>query len=101
MMKPRSSTNLGIEKLIFNYRLSRARRVIENTFGIAVNRFRVFHQPIMANVGKVKDIRRAVLIVHNYLFNDNSCNPGHSYCSENLTDHEEHNGIRPGEWRHD
>ena len=101
MMKPYSSSNLGTEKLIFNYRLSRARRIIENTFGIAANRFRVFHRPIMANVDKVKDITKAVVILHNFLMNDNNCNPGHSYCPENLTDREEHNGIRPGEWRHD
>ena len=54
----------------------------------------------MANVDKVKDITKAVVILHNYLINDNSCNTGYSYCPENLTDREEHNGIRPGEWRH-
>ena len=39
MMKPYSSSYLGTEKINFNYRLSCARRIIENTFGIAANRF--------------------------------------------------------------
>ena len=43
MMKPYSSSNLETENLVFNYRLSRCRRVIENTFGIAASSFRVFN----------------------------------------------------------
>ena len=56
IIKPYSSTNLGIEKLILNYRLSRSRRLIDNTFGIAANRFRELHRPILANADKVRNI---------------------------------------------
>ena len=42
LMKRYPHQHLSREKRTFNYRLSRARRVVENAFGILANRFRVF-----------------------------------------------------------
>ena len=39
IQKPYSQVGLTREKRIFNYRLSRTRRIVENTFGILANRF--------------------------------------------------------------
>ena len=65
MMKPYPNQNLPIDQRILNYRLSRARRVIENTFGIATSRFRVFRRPIIGRTEKVRSITKAVVALHN------------------------------------
>lgn len=67
LMKPYSRSNLSIEQQIFNYRLSRARRIVENAFGILASRFRVFHTDIMLNPEKATLIATACCYLHNYL----------------------------------
>ena len=46
LMRPyprgKKKDRLPYDKSIFNYRLSRARRIVENAFGIMVQRFRVY-----------------------------------------------------------
>jgi len=60
MMKPYSGVyDKGNEKGVFNYRLSRARRVVENAFGIISSVFRVFRRPMLLNPEKVTNITMA------------------------------------------
>lgn len=102
LMKPYSGRHLSEDQLIFNYRLSRCRRVVENTFGILAARFRLYHMPIYLNPDKVTDIVQCTTILHNYLLtrnsnhNDNVYNTPGSFDSENAETHE----LIPGEWRH-
>lgn len=51
LMKPHSRRTL-INETIFHYILSRARRIIKNTFGIMVDRWRVFQRSIEAKPEK-------------------------------------------------
>jgi len=60
LLKPYSKRGpLTKEEKVFNYRLSRARRVSENAFGIMVSRFRIFKKPIAVQPDRVELIVQA------------------------------------------
>lgn len=63
---PRRS-NLDLRKKVYNYRLSRARRIIENAFGILVARWRIFRRPINLTVSKAEKIVLATICLHNFI----------------------------------
>ena len=65
LMKPYPGKGLNEEKRIFNYRLSRAHRTIENSFGIFAARWRIFRQPTKANPATVDSIIKACIGLHN------------------------------------
>jgi hypothetical protein len=68
IMKPYSGrTTDSVKRRIYNYRLSRARRVVENAFGILANRFRVFLAPIPLAPKKVQTIVLTACLLHNFL----------------------------------
>ncbi|CAB4001870.1 Hypothetical predicted protein [Paramuricea clavata] len=101
LMKPYPNQYLPLDERIFNYRLSRARRVIENAFGIATTRFRVFRRPIIATEQKVVLITKAVVALHNFLMSLTLSQRSNSYnyCPANYVDQENPCGTTPGEWR--
>ena len=67
LLKPYPGTNLTEEKLVYNYRLSRCRRVIESTFGILVARWRILSTTIRADVKNIENYVLACIALHNYL----------------------------------
>lgn len=68
LMRPFSRNNLtGEAEKNFNYRLSRARRVVENAFGILAARWRIFRKPIEANPEVADKMILAACCLHNFL----------------------------------
>ena len=96
LMKPYPHRNLEKGKRIFNYRLSRARRVVENAFGILSNRWRVFLTAIRLSPDKVTDIIFATCCLHNYMVNKNKATYLSAIDQENV-DHT----VSAGVWRND
>lgn len=66
IMKPYPKRNLSIIERAFNYRLSRARRTIENSFGILAARFRVFHRTMELLPANIEKIVQASCVLHNF-----------------------------------
>ena len=62
-----TSGKLPIDQAVFNYRLSRARRVIENSFGILAARWRLFSKPIRADKENITSYILAGVALQNYL----------------------------------
>ena len=99
LVKPFSRESLDLPKKIANYRISRARRIVENVFGIATSRFRVFRKAINANVDTAIEVTKAVVSLHNFLMADRLSQ--NIYCPNNYVDQERNLELRPGEWRNE
>lgn len=77
IMKPFSGRDLSASRRVFNYRLSRARRCIENVFGIMSARFRILRKPINLDAAKTRKVTLACCALHNFLMslNENMYSP--------------------------
>lgn len=67
LMRPYPGKKLTPTNRVFNYRLSRARRIVENAFGILAARFRVFHRTMDQRPETVDKIIKATCVLHNML----------------------------------
>lgn len=57
----------GSAKRVCNYRISRARRVVENVFGLLCAVFRIFHRSMEIEVETVQSATLAAAYLHNFL----------------------------------
>ncbi|XP_011337184.2 protein ANTAGONIST OF LIKE HETEROCHROMATIN PROTEIN 1-like isoform X2 [Ooceraea biroi] len=93
IMRPYPGQCLNEKKSIFNYWLSRARRIIENTFGILVSRWRIFRRSICLKPDHVDAIIMAAINLHNFLMiENNGVTNENTYCPLNYIDTEDNTG---------
>ena len=92
---PYPGRNLSEMKKIYNYRLSRARRVVENAFGILSARWQFLRSPIQAQPEKAANSILASVALHNWLkkHEDSQKVYGKLYCPSGYVDYEDAHGI--------
>jgi len=100
LMKPYAGeVPKGSPKRVFNYRLSRARRIVENAFGLLASVFRIFRKPFFDKPSTAEDITLACVYLHNFLRRNSVAKQLHSppgtFDFENIDD----GTMIEGEWR--
>lgn len=94
MMKPYSRRGLDLDERTFNYRLSRARRVVENAFGLLVQVWRCLLKTQEVGAGKASTITLCCCVLHNLL------RDRFIHLHQGIVDRVDRNGdIVPGAWR--
>lgn len=76
LMKPYPGHDLTVAEKIYNYRLSRARRIVENAFGILASRFQNFGKHINLNIKNTKKVVKTCCCLHNWL---RKTSPAHAH----------------------
>lgn len=95
ILRPYARRHLNYTKRIFNYRHTRARRMVECTFGILSNKWRIFHRTIDVNINFCVRIIKACCVLHNYVRIKDGINFAETLYScpmNNLTINEENRG---------
>lgn len=96
IMKPYPFRNQPAPNRIFNYRLSRARRIVENAFVLISTRFRILRRPIELTPEKATLVVTAICALHNFLLERKS----RMYAPRGTFDTETSCGsLVPGNWR--
>lgn len=102
IMRPFPGKHLSLTKKIYNYRISRARRTIENTFGILAQRWRVLRRALTTSLETCENIVLACVVLHNFIQRGEQemTLDEKRYCPTGYVDEESANGVlRPGLWR--
>ncbi|CAK1590962.1 unnamed protein product [Parnassius mnemosyne] len=94
-MKPyEGDPERGSSERMFNYRLSRACRVVENTFGVLSSSYRVLCKPMLLEPEKAIKVVLATVYLYNYLRSNSNLRSPVSFVTI------QGNGeIVPGSWR--
>ncbi|KAK8780677.1 hypothetical protein V5799_017979, partial [Amblyomma americanum] len=89
------------QRATFNYRLSRARRVIENSFGIMAARWRILRRPFRESEETTENICKACVVLHNFMISESALARS-AYSPPGYADSEDWQGNEtPGLWKTD
>jgi hypothetical protein len=88
LMKPYCRRTLDKSQAIFNYRLSRARRVVERAFGICASKWRILDKAIETEVDTGVEIVNCIALLHNIIIDVEGLHESSSndYASLNAND---------------
>lgn len=92
---PGRESNHNHRKRTYNYRLSRARRVVENAFGILAARWRFLYSPVDAQPERLTVLVNASCVLHNLLCSLSDA----TYIPHGYADIVENGQIIDGFWR--
>nr|XP_034192484.1 uncharacterized protein LOC117609861 isoform X1 [Osmia lignaria]XP_034192485.1 uncharacterized protein LOC117609861 isoform X1 [Osmia lignaria]XP_034192486.1 uncharacterized protein LOC117609861 isoform X1 [Osmia lignaria]XP_034192487.1 uncharacterized protein LOC117609861 isoform X1 [Osmia lignaria]XP_034192488.1 uncharacterized protein LOC117609861 isoform X1 [Osmia lignaria]XP_034192489.1 uncharacterized protein LOC117609861 isoform X1 [Osmia lignaria] len=87
----------GSQQRIFNYRVCRARRVVENAFGILAAVFRVLRKPMLLSPEKASLVVLTTTMLHNFL--RQRPDSSRLYTPPGTMDYQEEGILRGGNWR--
>ncbi|KAG0424658.1 hypothetical protein HPB47_028119, partial [Ixodes persulcatus] len=97
--KPSAECDACNWQRIFNYRLSRGRRVIENAFGILTQKWRILRRSFRANTENTNRYVAACIAFHNFLLKESQVSST-SYCPPGTGDTGDGQvNERAGSWR--
>lgn len=86
LMRPFPRRNLNDMQLVFNYRLSRARRCVECAFGIMSAKWRILHKYIETNTDVAISIVNSICVLHNFVITEEGIDPHFMSISTSTTD---------------
>lgn len=91
----------GSRERIYNYRLCRGRRVVENAFGISSAVFRVLRKPMLLQPDKASLVVLAIVHLHNFLRRSSQARNSELYSPPGSLDCEVNGNITSGSWRNE
>ncbi|XP_017469641.1 PREDICTED: uncharacterized protein LOC108368125 [Rhagoletis zephyria] len=96
LMRPYPGRGIPEEQEYFNKRLSRARRVIENAFGILTAKWRILRTTLCMAPKNAEQIVKACIVLHNFI--KLSCA---NYVASDFVDRYEEDATIAGSWRNE
>lgn len=67
IMRPYSRRNLTMKQRVCNYRICRARRMVECAFGVLANKWRIFQRALDVETKLADDVVKSCCVLHNFV----------------------------------